>query len=62
MQKTKWRTQQRRTARNGGPIDVIMLDVNNYKRFDDMLGHGASSTLYQAKHGGWDRVAVAPAI
>lgn len=35
----------RRTARNGMPMGVIMLDVDNFKRFKDTFGHGAGDTM-----------------
>lgn len=35
----------RRTARNGMTVGVIMLDVDNFKRFNNTCGHDASDTM-----------------
>lgn len=35
----------RRAERSGGPLGIVMLDVDHFKRFNDSNGHGAGDRL-----------------
>ena len=39
----------RRRAWNGMPIGVIMLDVDNFKRFNDTFGQGGADTMLDSR-------------